>query len=37
MLEIDENKRVDFEGLENYLNENFNEEEKWNNYYELYI
>ena len=28
MLEIDENKRVDFEGLENYLNENFNEEEK---------
>ena len=26
MLEIDENKRVDFEGLENYLNENFNEE-----------
>ena len=23
---IDENKRVDFEGLENYLNENFNEE-----------
>ena len=28
MLEIDENKRVDFEGLENYLNENFNEEEE---------
>jgi len=27
MLEIDENKRVDFEGLENYLNENFNDEE----------